>query len=475
MQISATSAEVLLSQAAELGLLFFWIYDCESERYEISAPIALLFDKQANEVSDTEKRQYFEQYIASAPLIEQERLKQIVTGTFKGQEGTYVYSVTINNQTYYHKCRYSRSAEDNHNLVIGTVCRNIDNINTKIIETIPDFIFIFDRNFFLRDIMKSKSITLLHPVEELIGADCRTIYSSEVSAQYLEAIGQCLDEQKLVEIEYPLKVESGVYYFQARMVPFEYNRVLALIHDITDRIERTQELIQAKHKAEEADHMKSAFLANMSHEIRTPLNAIVGFSELLAAADDPAERKEYNEIIQTNSQLLLQLVNDILDLSRIESGKTEINLQIVNLNYLVEEVRQIHQLRMKSGIELYAKVPEQKIMTVTDHNRVAQVLFNFMSNAIKNTVSGNITIELTDVDQEIRLAVSDTGYGIPKDKLEVIFERFIKINDFIQGTGLGLSICRTIADKLNGRIDVKSEFGKGSTFSLYLPKVTRQN
>jgi len=310
---------------------------------------------------------------------------------------------------------------------------------------------------------------LLHPVEVLKGADGRSIYSPEVSDLFLCNIRECLQDGKLKEIEYPLEVDGSKHYFQARIAPFEGNTVLALIHDIGDRIRRSEELIEAKRRAEDADRMKSVFLANMSHEIRTPLNAIVGFSEIMAVTENEEEKHEYLEIIQKNSNLLLQLINDILDLSRIESGKSEMHFQQVEIAGLVDEVEKVHQLKMKLNVDLKVVRPQGEFWTSTDRNRVMQVLFNFLSNAIKNTETGSITLGLKQEGDWLKLFVSDTGCGIPEEKLPQIFTRFEKLNDFVQGTGLGLSICKSIVERLGGRIEVSSEQGKGSTFALYLP------
>ena len=338
----------------------------------------------------------------------------------------------------------------------------LEEYNRKIIEALPEFIFIFDDNFFITDVLMAPGTILLHPVEVLRGADGRSIYSPEVSDLFICNIRECLRDGKLKEIEYPLEVDGSLHYFQARIAPFEGNRVLALIHDIGDRIQRSQELI-------EANKMKSVFLANMSHEIRTPLNAIVGFSEIIAVTESEEEKMEYLEIIQRNSNLLLQLINDILDLSRIESGKSEMHFQQVEIAGLVEEVEKVHQLKMKSNVELKVIRPEGEYWTSTDRNRVMQVLFNFLSNAIKNTEKGSITLGLKHEGSWLKLYVSDTGCGISKEKLPQIFTRFEKLNDFVQGTGLGLSICKSIVERLGGRIEVTSELGQGSTFALYLP------
>ena len=347
--------------------------------------------------------------------------------------------------------------------------KHLEEHNRKIIEALPEFIFIFDKDFFITDVLMAPGTILLHPVEVLKGADGRSIYSPEVSDLFLCNIRECLQDGKLKEIEYPLEVDGSKHYFQARIAPFEGNTVLALIHDIGDRIRRSEELIEAKRRAEDADRMKSVFLANMSHEIRTPLNAIVGFSEIMAVTENEEEKHEYLEIIQKNSNLLLQLINDILDLSRIESGKSEMHFQQVEIAGLVDEVEKVHQLKMKLNVDLKVVRPQGEFWTSTDRNRVMQVLFNFLSNAIKNTETGSITLGLKQEGDWLKLFVSDTGCGILEEKLPQIFTRFEKLNDFVQGTGLGLSICKSIVERLGGRIEVSSELGKGSTFALYLP------
>ena len=346
----------------------------------------------------------------------------------------------------------------------------VEERNRKIIQALPEFIFILDQDFFITDVLMSSDTILLHPVEQLRGADGRTIYSPEVSDLFLRNIRQCLEDGELKEIEYPLDVDDCErHYFQARIAPFEDNKVMALIHDIGDRVQRSNELIEAKQRAEEADRMKSVFLANMSHEIRTPLNAIVGFSEIIALTEDEVEKAEYLNIIQKNSNLLLQLINDILDLSRIESGKSEMNFQLVEMTGLIDEVEKVHRLKMKTGIRLNVIRPDEEIWIMVDRNRITQVLFNFLSNAIKNTETGSITLGLKQEGDWLKLFVSDTGCGIPEEKLPQIFTRFEKLNDFVQGTGLGLSICKSIVERLGGRIEVSSELGQGSTFALYLP------
>ena len=315
---------------------------------------------------------------------------------------------------------------------------------------------------------------LLHPVEVLKGADGRSIYSPEVSDLFLCNIRECLKDGNLKEIEYPLEVEGSKHYFQARIAPFEGNTVLALIHDIGDRIRRSEELIEAKRRAEDADRMKSVFLANMSHEIRTPLNAIVGFSEIMVLTENEEEKHEYLEIIQKNSNLLLQLINDILDLSRIESGKSEMHFQQVEIAGLVDEVEKVHQLKMKLNVDLKVVRPQGEFWTSTDRNRVMQVLFNFLSNAIKNTETGSITLGLKQEGDWLKLFVSDTGCGIPEEKLPQIFTRFEKLNDFVQGTGLGLSICKLTIQQMGGDIWIDRNYKNGTRFVFSHPIKKRE-
>lgn len=231
-----------------------------------------------------------------------------------------------------------------------------------------------------------------------------------------------------------------------------------------------RELIKAKERAEEADRLKSAFLANMSHEIRTPLNAIVGFSSILAEEANTPESREYIRIIESNNYLLLQLINDILDLSRIEAGLLEFSYTQVDLNHCLQELEDAFCLRMPENVECITSPALEQCIVHTEKNRVMQVLGNYISNAIKYTRRGSITIGYYPPGHgHIRLFVRDTGCGIPADKHREVFERFVKLDNFKQGTGLGLSICRMIAEKLNATVGIDSEPGKGSEFWLKIP------
>ena len=241
--------------------------------------------------------------------------------------------------------------------------------------------------------------------------------------------------------------------------------MLCINYDITPLKETEQKLIIARDKAEELDRLKSAFLANMSHEIRTPLNAIVGFSSLLAETDSRNERQEYIKIVQENNELLLQLISDILDLSKIEAGTFNFVYTNVDVNETCAEIIKSMSMKVSKGVELIFEEPLPECYLYTDKNRFTQVISNFINNALKFTQQGCITLGYKQVShQKIKFYVRDTGMGIPEEKQKSIFERFVKLNTFVQGTGLGLSICKSIVSQMGGEIGVDSTEGVGSCF-----------
>ena len=241
--------------------------------------------------------------------------------------------------------------------------------------------------------------------------------------------------------------------------------MLCINYDITPLKETEQKLIIARDKAEELDRLKSAFLANMSHESRTPLNAIVGFSSLLAETDSRNERQEYIKIVQENNELLLQLISDILDLSKIEAGTFNFVYTNVDVNETCAEIIKSMSMKVGKGIELIFEEPFPECYLYTDKNRFTQVISNFINNALKFTQQGCITLGYEQVShQKIKFYVRDTGMGIPEEKQKSIFERFVKLNTFVQGTGLGLSICKSIVSQMGGEIGVDSTEGVGSCF-----------
>ena len=246
--------------------------------------------------------------------------------------------------------------------------------------------------------------------------------------------------------------------------------LIGVNYDITALKETEAKLIEAKEKAEESDRLKSAFLANMSHEIRTPLNAIVGFSSLMVDTEDMEERRQYMDIVEENNDLLLQLISDILDLSKIEAGTFDFTEREVDVNLLCEDIVLAMRMKARPNVEILfdRHLPECRIMS--DRNRLHQVISNFVNNALKFTEEGNIRVGYDQLDEaHLRFYVADTGIGIEPEMQNEIFERFVKLNSFVHGTGLGLSICRSIVEQLGGEIGVDSEPEKGSCFWFTLP------
>ena len=245
--------------------------------------------------------------------------------------------------------------------------------------------------------------------------------------------------------------------------------LISINYDITDLKQIEEMLVNERDRAEASDRLKSAFLANMSHEIRTPLNAIVGFSSLLASAENVVEKELYNSLISHNNELLLNLINDIIDLSKIEAGYLELHQNWFNLTELLDECVAEYARLLPSGVELLTSYPEHDALVELDKLRIKQILNNFLSNALKNTTSGYVEVFYEIDSSYVRIGVRDTGRGIPQNMLEKIFERFEKVDSFAQGVGLGLSICKSIVDKMNGRIQVYSQLGLGTTFIAELP------
>ncbi|MDO5571318.1 MAG: response regulator [Bacteroidales bacterium] len=290
------------------------------------------------------------------------------------------------------------------------------------------------------------------------------------------------DSSEKIDFEISVQENEAIRHFEVIISPYTkingnkentpIGNAMIVYRDISKIKIIENELKKEKEKAEESNKLKSAYLANMSHEIRTPLNAIVGFSNILADSNDPQEKEQCVSIIENNNDLLIQLINDILDLAKIEAGTLDFNFSNVDLNTLVQQAQQAAFLKVdKRRVDVRCILGAEDCIIKSDYNRLLQVVSNFMSNAIKFTQKGSITIGYSkdDEKEKIRLYVKDTGCGIKKENQKSIFERFIKLNSMIPGTGLGLSICYNIINRLNGTIGVESEENTGSEFWIELP------
>lgn len=240
--------------------------------------------------------------------------------------------------------------------------------------------------------------------------------------------------------------------------------------DVTDTVEAAKKLKAAKEKAENSERLKSAFLANMSHEIRTPLNAIVGFSRIISEVESPEDKAEFCRIIEENNERLLHLVNELLDLSKIEANMVNFNIQQVNMYDLCAEVYNTFCLRCPPEVELINEASNKDIYILADKNRTIQVISNLIDNALKFTKTGSIRFGYQEKGKKVEIYTKDTGIGIAPEKIDTIFDRFVKANENIHGTGLGLSICKMLVEKMNGKMSVQSQFSKGTTFKFTLPR-----
>ena len=249
----------------------------------------------------------------------------------------------------------------------------------------------------------------------------------------------------------------------------EHPYIIGVGWDVTDIKKVEKELITARIKAEEADKLKSSFLANMSHEIRTPLNAIVGFSKLIIESNNKEEQLQYAEFVEKNSGLLLNLFNDILDLSALEAGSLRFSIRLVRLRDVCAQLYYLNHSSVQPGVKLILDEVDPELSIQGDWDRISQIWLNLLSNAIKFTSNGEIHFGFEKKDQIVQGYVSDTGIGIPAERVTTIFSRFGKVNDFVQGTGLGLTICRMLTEKMGGRIWVRSKVGIGTTFYFTLP------
>ena len=359
-----------------------------------------------------------------------------------------------------------------------------DKYSTRILDALPDMLTVFDHD---ANIIELASSPATNHVEGISPNNITTTNVKDIlPKEAYESVRKNMDKVILTgessTARHDLMLNGVLHHYENRIFPLDKEYLLCMCRDISQQWEAEQtnaqqqkELKAARIKAEESDRLKSAFLANMSHEIRTPLNAIVGFSQLLSNPDLPLEdeeKLEFSSLVQHNSELLTTLVNDILDLSALESGKYTMNLTSCHCNEMCRLILSTVMDRKAEGVKLYytSEVADDFQIT-TDEQRLQQVLINFLTNAEKHTEKGEIHLHcsLTEYPDRITFSVSDTGPGIPADKMDSVFERFKKLDEFKQGSGLGLNICRTIAERLHGEVKVDKSYTNGARFLLILP------
>ena len=355
--------------------------------------------------------------------------------------------------------------------------RELNLLLDGILNNIPVYLFVKDPENDFRYLYWNKAFADHSgiPASKAIGHTDYEVFPSHGDAEKFRKDDlELLQTHKRIDMQETYLSATGkarIVQTLKALVPMEGRKplLIGISWDITNLQNIEQELIKARIKAEQSDRLKSAFLANMSHEIRTPLNAIVGFSQLLPAAETTEEKKLYSGIINQNSDILLQLINDILDLSKIEAGTLEYIKRPMNLGEVCRTIYAVHKERVKEGVTLVFDNVDENLFIEGDQNRIMQVITNFLTNASKFTYAGEIRLGFERTDKNIRVYVKDTGIGIEPEKVDHVFERFVKLNSFAQGTGLGLSICQMIIEKIGGEIGVTSELGKGSTFYFTIP------
>ncbi len=402
-------------------------------------------------------------FVLAKPIPEKPDILAFDCTTYLVQDAHGVDQIWTFGKDITERVQYEKQVKE-LNQIMGTVLTNIPmNISVKGVEN--DFRYIFSNQMGKKmqwgrqDDIIGKTDFDLYPKED----------ATKLRSDDLEAVQSKQEIRRVLLIKD--QENKAIVYDQLRLLVEDENRplLISIERDITKDKLMEQELIDAKVKAEESDKLKSAFIANMSHEIRTPLNAIVGFSKIIAETADEEERRSYYTIVETNNGRLLGLINEILDLSKIESGIMEFDMESIHLAALCQDIQQTLRMRCQPGVELIFEKSDKNLVLLTDKNRLSQVFNNLIGNAIKFTKQGSIRFGYQLNDQELVFHITDTGDGIPDDKVDKVFDRFIKGDSFTQGTGLGLPICKSIIEKFGGTISLKTKFGEGTTFHFTLP------
>ena len=352
--------------------------------------------------------------------------------------------------------------------------------STRILDALPDMLTVFDHDANIIELASSPSTNHVEGInaDNITHSNVKDILPPEAYESVRQNMDRVILTGESSTSRHDLMLDGILHHYENRIFPLDNEYLLCMCRDISEQWNAEQtnkkqqkELEAARIKAEESDRLKSAFLANMSHEIRTPLNAIVGFSKLVIDAECTNEKEQYAEIIERNSEILLNLFNDILDLSSLEADSLSFNIRPIKLIDICLQLEQQFCYKVKNGTKLILDDVDTELYVSEDWNRIIQIISNLLSNAAKFTPKGEIHFGYREKEDFVEFYVKDSGIGIPAERVATIFQRFGKINDFVQGTGLGLTLCRMLVEKMGGRIWLRSQEGKGSRFYFTLPLI----
>lgn len=352
--------------------------------------------------------------------------------------------------------------------------------STRILDALPDMLTVFDHDANIIELASSPSTNHVEGInaDNITHSNVKDILPPEAYESVRQNMDRVILTGESSTSRHDLMLDGILHHYENRIFPLDNEYLLCMCRDISEQWNAEQtnkkqqkELEAARIKAEESDRLKSAFLANMSYEIRTPLNAIVGFSKLVIDAECTNEKEQYAEIIERNSEILLNLFNDILDLSSLEADSLSFNIRPIKLIDICLQLEQQFCYKVKNGTKLILDDVDTELYVSGDWNRIIQIISNLLSNAAKFTPKGEIHFGYREKEDFVEFYVKDSGIGIPAERVATIFQRFGKINDFVQGTGLGLTLCRMLVEKMGGRIWLRSQEGKGSRFYFTLPLI----
>ena len=352
--------------------------------------------------------------------------------------------------------------------------------STRILDALPDMLTVFDHDANIIELASSPSTNHVEGInaDNITHSNVKDILPPEAYESVRQNMDRVILTGESSTSRHDLMLDGILHHYENRIFPLDKEYLLCMCRDISEQWNAEQtnkkqqkELEAARIKAEEPDRLKSAFLANMSHEIRTPLNAIVGFSKLVIDAECTNEKEQYAEIIERNSEILLNLFNDILDLSSLEADSLSFNIRPIKLIDICLQLEQQFCYKVKNGTKLILDDVDTELYVSGDWNRIIQIISNLLSNAAKFTPKGEIHFGYREKEDFVEFYVKDSGIGIPAERVATIFQRFGKINDFVQGIGLGLTLCRMLVEKMGGRIWLRSQEGKGSRFYFTLPLI----